>query len=186
MPLKSDHTPALVSTKSNVTSTKKGEDAVKGHTISRFSIDRATPPEIIMQQEQRELLRELEETIELITNDYEKEKEKIDVKMRKLEKSRKENKKAFKQNLLDLQRAKIEAQDKLKWIILNTSTIEVDTSDHEKETEQTPAVISDSENQSGSGSEVESHRSATSSPTSSAPEVSYSPKRRLSLKKSIR
>lgn len=177
MPQKPDNIPALVLTKS----TKKGEDAVQGHTMSRKSVDRATRPEIIMQQEQRELLRELEETIELTTNAYEKEKEKLDVKVRKLEKSRKENKKTFKQNLLALQRAKTEAQDKLKWIILNTSTIEVDTSDQEKEVIQTAVIISDSEDQSDSGSEVESYRSAIASP----PEMSCNPKRRLSLKKSI-
>lgn len=111
--------------KSKPTPVKAEKEGIQN--IPGESIDRVTPPEIIMQQEQRERLHIIDEDIELNMNLYEKEKKKIKEKVRKLEKSRQEMKSEHEQKLYELQRQKAEVQEVRK--TLTSFTIEVFSTD---------------------------------------------------------
>ncbi|PWN37932.1 uncharacterized protein FA14DRAFT_177211 [Meira miltonrushii] len=166
------------------TSVKDEEEEV--HHISKKSEDRGTPPEIIMQQEQREIIRDFEGKIELATNEYKKEKSKIDAKAGKLERNRHEKKKEFKHKVHELQRAKMAAQEKLDWIIANTAPIEVEASEGEERASKDnckrprqaaeSVTISDSESDNSSESESDSGEDSYSSTISSPPMKSSSVK----------
>lgn len=95
--------------KSVTTSVK--DEGYEVQKATRRPVDQGTPPEIIMQQEQREIIRKIEEKIERTTDEYKREKSKIEIKVGKLEKNRHEKKKEFEHRLLELQRAKTAAQE---------------------------------------------------------------------------